>query len=370
MEVDSKKFINNLFNSIKDTLKLGNRTLVGVDIGLSAVKIAEIEGNKETKEYNLKSYASVPLLEGAIIEDEIQNEDDIAEALAQAFKKIKTQTDMVCLGVSGPNTVARRLQLAGGTVEEIEDQVVWEAEQYLPFEIEESAVSFHVMGENEGGGVDVLVAAAKNTVIEQFKAIMEKAELRIKILDLNILSIVNVFEIVMGEKLDEPGQSYMLIDLGAQKTELIIYKNNMIVFSKEIAVGGVMITEEIQRQMGVNYYEAEDLKITGDENGNLPEEILEIIDDVIEAFFSEIKKTIDFYVSSTSDESMVGCYVTGGSSLTPGVVEGLEAILGVDVGVLNPFEAIGYNEKNFTEQQVNDIAYRGVSVIGLAMREL
>ena len=142
----------------------------------------------------------------------------------------------------------------------------------------------------------------------------------------------------------------------------------MIAFSKEINVGGVMITEEIQRQMGVNYYEAEDLKITGDENGNLPEEILEIIDDVVESFFSEIKKTIDFYVSSTSDESLVGCLVTGGSALIPGIIEGLEALLGVDVSVLNPFDKIGYNAKNIDEEMINEIAYKGVEVIGLAMR--
>lgn len=370
MDLDVNKLFNNLKNNIMDTLKIGNRTLVGIDVGLSAVKVAEIVGNKETKEYKLVSYASVPLPEGAIIEDEIQSEEDIVEAINQAFKKAKISTDNVCLGVSGPNTVARRLQLAGGTDEEIEDQVVWEAEQYLPFEIEESSVSFYTMGENEGGGVDVLVAAARNTVLAQFKAIFEKAELRLKIVDLGIISVVNVFELVMGDKLDEAGSSYLIIDLGAQKTEFIIYKNNMIVFSKEIAVGGVMITEEIQRQMGVNYYEAEDLKITGDENGNLPEEILEIIDDVIEAFFSEIKKTIDFYVSSTSDESLVACYVTGGSSLIPGIIEGLEALLGVDVGILNPFEAIGYSEKDFDEKTVNEIAYRGVSVLGLAMREL
>jgi type IV pilus assembly protein PilM len=370
MEIDSKKFLSNFVNSMKDTLKLGNRSIVGVDVGLSAVKIAQIEGNKESNEYELINYVSVPLPEGAIIEDEIQNEDEIVEAINKGMAKIKSPTDLICLGISGPNTVVRRLQLAGGSDEEIEDQVIWEAEQYLPFEIEESAVSFHIMGENEGGGVDVLVAAAKNTVLEQYKAIMEKAELRIKIIDLGIISVVNIFELAMGEKLDEQGQSFLIIDLGAQKTEFIIYKNNMIVFSKEITVGGIMITEEIQRQMGVNYYEAEDLKITGDENGNLPEEILEIIDDVIESFFSEIKKTIDFYISSTSDESLVGCYVTGGSSLIPGIIEGLEALLGVDVGVLNPFEAISYSEKNFSDQEINEIAYRGATVLGLAMREL
>lgn len=370
MAVDSKKIISNFVNSVKDSLKVGNRSILGMDIGLSAVKIALVEGNRESKEYKLINYVSIPLPEGAIIEDEIQNEEEVVAAIVDGMKKIKATTDMICIGISGPNTVVRRLQLAGGTHDEIEDQVTWEAEQYLPFEIEQSAVSFYTMGENEGGGVDVLVAAAKNSVISQFKAILDMANLRLKIVDMSIISVINIFELVMKDKLGDSSQSYLVIDLGAQKTQFIIYRNNMIVFSKEIGVGGVMITEEIQRQMGVNYYEAEDLKIRGDENGNLPEEILEIMDDVVEAFFSEIKKTLDFYVSSTSDESLVGCYVTGGSSLIPGIVEGLEALLGVDVGVLNPFDKIGYNEKNFNEESLNDAAYRGVSVIGLAMREL
>ena len=87
-------------------------------------------------------------------------------------------------------------------------------------------------------------------------------------------------------------------------------------------------------------------------------------------FFSEIKKTIDFYVSSTSDESLVGCYITGGGAMLPGLVEGLEALLGVDVSILNPFEAFEYNEKNIPKDMINAIAYRGVVALGLGMRDV
>ena len=142
----------------------------------------------------------------------------------------------------------------------------------------------------------------------------------------------------------------------------------MVVFAKEINMGGVNITEEIQRRMGINYYEAEDLKITGDENGNLPEEILEIIDEVVVLFFSEVKKTLDFYISSTSDESLGGCCVTGGGGLMPGILEGLEALVGVDVSILNPFDRVEYNKKNFSEKEISEIVYKGVGAIGLAMR--
>ncbi len=366
--MDAEKILNSIVDQVKDSLKLGPKTLFGVDIGLSAVKVAEIE--KKGDDYKLVKYASVMLPEAVMIEDEIQKEDEILAALAKAMKQAKITNTQVCIGLFGPNTVARKLQLAGGSDEEIEDQVNWEAEQYLPFSLDESTVAFHMIGENEGGGVDVVIAAARNDVILNFRSLLEKANLKVKVIDMGMLAITNVFEQVMGERLDTLGESWLIVDIGAQKTEFIIYKNNMIIFTKEMSIGGVMITEEIQRQMGVNYFEAEELKIKGDGNGNLPEEIVQIIDDVVEAFYSEIKKTIDFYVSSTSDESLVGCLMTGGGVLIPGLIEGLEALLGVEVSVLNPFDGIDFDKKVFNEEQINEIAYTSVTALGLAMRQI
>ncbi len=367
---DPKKVIDDLVEQIKDSLKLGPRNLVGIDIGFSAIKIVELKKSKKNS-YELVRHAFVPLPEGALIEDEIQNAEQITETITRAYKSGKFSTPNVCLGLWGPNTIARRLQLAGGTSEEIEDQVVWEAEQYIPFDVEDSSISFHIIGENEGGGVDVVVAAARKDVIDSFKDLITNAGLKVKIVDLIQISLVNVFEKVAAEDLAQAERSsWVLLDIGAQKTEFLIYKNGMISFAKQINIGGLMITEEIQRQMGVNYKEAEDLKITGDDKGNLPEEIVEIIDAVIESFFGELKKTLDFYISSTSDEAFTGCYITGGSSQIPGLLEGLEALLGFQVRILNPLDVISYDEADYEEEEINDLVYRGVSVIGLAMREL
>jgi len=362
-----KEQVDQAIGNIKDALNIGSKALVGIDIGLSCIKIAEVKHtNNDCK---LLSYASVDLPEGSLIEDEIQKEDVIVKAIEKALEQARITAPNACIGLFGPNTVARKLQLAGGSYEEIEDQVSWEAEQYLPFPIEESSIAFHVYGENEGGGIDVMVAAAKNDIIQNFKEVVEKTKIKVKIVDLQVVAITNVFEFVMGDKLNDPNSSWLLLDIGAQKTELIIYRQGAIAFTKEMNIGGVMITEEIQRQMGVNYIEAEDLKITGDENGNLPEEILEIIDDVLEAFFAEIKKTIDFYVTSSSDENIKECVLTGGGALIPGLVEGLEALLGVPILILNPFEKITYDKKKFDENDIHSIAFRGVAALGLAMRD-
>lgn len=368
--VDPKKVIEDLVEQVKDSLKLGPRNLVGVDIGFSAVKIVELKKSKKGL-YEIVKHSFVPLSEGALIEDEIQNQEQLVETIKHAYSIGKFSTPNVCLGLWGANTVARRLQLAGGTSEEIEDQVIWEAEQYIPFDVEDSSISFHIVGENEGGGVDVVVAAARKDLIDAFKDLITNAGLKVKIIDLVQISLVNVFELVAAAELEQAERSsWVILDIGAQKTEFLIYKNGMISFSKQINIGGLMITEEIQRQMGVNYKEAEDLKINGDQKGNLPEEIVEIIDSVVESFFGELKKTLDFYVSSTSDELFSGCYITGGSSQIPGLLEGLEALLGFPVRLLNPLDVVDYDEADFDEDELADLTYRGAAVIGLAMREL
>ena len=361
--------IGKIRDKIGDIFYVGPKGVIGIDIGLSAIKFAEVI-QVSPDVFKINKYTSIPLPEGTIIEDEIQKEDEISKALRNGIKELSSSNRFVCLGLSEPNTLIKRLQLAGGTEEDLEDQVIWETEQYLPFPIEDGNISFSIIGENQGGGVDVIIGAAKKSIIQSFKDIVERTKLRVKIVDLNAAATINVFEAVMGEEVKDLGKTWIVMDLGAQKTHFMIYKNGVLVFFKEINIGGLTITEEIQRQMGVNYNEAESLKIYGDGSGNIPEEIVDLINQVLESFFSELKKTVDYWVNSTSEEAFEGCILTGGSALIPGLPEALQELFETDVQILNPFTVMTYNESNITEDMINDIAFKGVCAIGLAMRSL
>jgi type IV pilus assembly protein PilM len=367
--LDLSNILTSVKNKIGEMFYVGPKGIIGIDIGLSAIKMAEVAKQSDGS-FKIMRYSSVDLPEGTIIEDEIQKEDEVLKAFQIGIKELGSGNKFACVGLSGPNTLIRRLQLAGGTPDEISDQVTWEAEQYLPFPIDEGNISFSVVGENQGGGVDVIIGAAKKSVVASFKEIIERTGLKAKIVDLNVAAVINVFENVMDEKTFKKGKTWILMDLGAQKTHFMIYKNGILVFFKEINIGGLTITEEIQRQMGVNYHEAESLKIHGDGNGNIPEEIVEIINQVLDIFFSEIKKTIDFWISSTSEESFDGCILTGGGAQISGITEALQELLETEVQILNPFSAMSYNKNNITEKLINDIAFRGVCAIGLAMRSV
>ncbi len=367
--MDPKDIINSVKDKIGEMFYVGPKGVIGIDIGLTAVKVAEVLQTSDGN-FKINRYASASLPEGTIIEDEIQKEDEILQAIQQALKELNSGNKFACLGVSGPNTLIKRLQLAGGTSEEIEDQVTWETEQYLPFPIDEGNISFSVVGENQGGGVDVIIGAAKKSVIETFKYMVERSNLKVKIVDLTAAATLNVFESVMGTEVTAKGKTWILMDLGAQKTQFMIYKNGVMVFFKEINIGGLTITEEIQRQMGVNYNEAESLKIHGDGSGNIPEEIVDLINQVLDTFFADLKKTVDFWVNSTSEEAFDGCILTGGSSLIPGLPEALQELFDTEVQILNPFSTMTYNQNNISEDMINEIASKGVCAIGLAMRSL
>lgn len=380
--------IQDVIFKIREAVGLVPKELVGVDIGQSSVKVSKITSKNDT--YTLAKYASIPLPEATIIEDEIQDEEALKVALSEAFAETKVKSPYICLGLSGPNTVIKKLQLAGGEDEELEDQVVWEAEQYLPFPVEDCNIDWYVIGENRGGGLDVIVCAIKKDILESFRSVLSSLGKKIKVLDLCPLAITNIFEIA-GEDVDtdisgihEKSEvfeetsagtspkvmvaSRLLIDIGSQSTTFIVLKEGIPIFVKEIILGGASISEEIQRQLGVTFQEAEDLKKMSS-GGGVPDDVLMIINEINSSIVGELKKAHDFYINATSDDSLMDITVTGGSVRLPNLLEEIRTAFGVDVSVLNPFSEILFDESKFTDEELNDMAHEGVVSFGLAIRE-
>ncbi len=365
--MDAQRLSKEIVFGLKDLLSFGSKSIVGIDIGASAVKVALLSKIKG-KSYRLLSYGSSPISEGALIEDEIQNVDDVIKSIKDALKEARIGTHNAAISIFGPSTVARKLPVALTEGDDLDDQINWEAEQYIPFPIEETKISYHVFGQNEGGGVDVLLVGAKQEIVDSFVGVVEGAGLKVKIVDLNIIALANAFEIGAQRQI-QAGESYLVLDFGAQSIKQVIFRTNNLPFTKEMTMGGSAITEEIQRQLGVNYLEAEELKTIGDGSGNLPEEVLSIISDMTDSMVGEVKKNVDFYLSSSADDTIKKCFITGGSALLPGLSEKLESVLGMDVIFLNLFEDI-VPERKFKSEQLEEMNYRGAVAIGLSARGL
>ncbi len=347
--------------------KLSPGVTIGLDIGSHSIKVCELSGTPG--KFKIERFGVFTLSEAALIEDEIQKPSEIVEGILEALKQSGIRSRQVCLGLFGPNTMTKRLNVPEGSREEIEDHILWEAEQYITFGADDSQIDFHIVGENEGGGKDAIVAAAKNEIIESFSNICKDAKLTAQVVDLNVLALANVMEEVFGDNIEEYSQGTLLLDLGAQSTKVIVYKRGAPIFTKEVPVGGGLVTEEIQRQMGVSYEEAEDLKTTVDDRGNLPQEILNIVNSQIEGIVSEIKKNINFYITQGSAEKVEYCFVTGGSSLLPGLLEKLSIVTGLEVQRLDILNSFKLNNKKLGEN-ADQLAAISPVVIGLAMRKV
>ncbi len=347
--------------------KMSPGVTIGLDIGAHSIKVCELSGTPG--KFKVERFGIFTLSEAALIEDEFQKPSEIVDGILEALKQSGIKSKQMCVGLFGPNTMTKRLNVPEGTKEEIEDHIHWEAEQYITFGADDSQIDFHLIGDNEGGGKDALVAAAKNEVVENFTNVCKEAKLTPKIVDLNVFALANVMEEVLGDNLEEYSQGTLLMDFGAQSTKIIVYKRGGPIFTKEIPIGGSLVTEEIQRQMGVSYEEAEDLKTSVDEKGNLPQEILNIVNTQIEQQIAEVKKSVNFYITQGSAEKVEYCFVTGGSSLLPGLLEKLSIVTGLEAKRLDVFSAIGLNNKKLSENE-DQLAAIAPVVIGLAMRKV
>ena len=347
--------------------KLNPGGIFGIDIGSHSIKVCEVSGSPG--KMKVDKFGVFVLSEAAIIEDQVQKPEELIEGVLEAMKRAGIKSKVACMGLYGPNTMTKRLNVPEGTNEEIEDHIMWEAEQYITFGADESQVGFHIIGDNEGGGKDALVAAARNELIENFSKILNEAKITPKIVDLNILALSNAFEEAYADELDEYSKGTLLIDFGAQTTKILVYKRNGPIFTKELPIGGGLITEEIQRQMGVSYEEAEDLKTTTDDNGNLPDEILAIMNNQVDQTLAEVKKNINFYISQGSAEKVSYCFVTGGASLAPELVEKLAGLTGLEVKNLSLFPAIKIDQKK-AESGLDQLSAISTVAVGLAMRKI
>lgn len=341
--------------------------MVGLDIGLSAVKVALLSRSKKNK-YALLNYGSVQLSEAAIIEDDIQKPDEVIDAISKAIKNAKIIKKQTCLGIAGPNTMAKRLSVPEGAKDEVRDNIEWESEQYMPFNADDAEIGFEIIESGDSDNVDAIVGAGRVDILEKYIEYAEEAERTVKVVDLNIFALSNIFELIYEDNIKEiNARGAIIIDLGAQTTKILVYKNGGPILTKEINIGGVLVTEDIQRSLGVSYFEAEDLKIHGDEEGNLPEAIVVIIELHIQKLLDELKKVLNFYIATGSSEQVGYCFVSGGSARLPSITSAISELVGLETEEINPFDVIDI-KGDFSDEELDSIATNGLVALGLSMR--
>jgi len=315
----------------------GSPPLIGVDISSSALKLVELSETGKGA-YRLERYAVEPLAKDVVADGNIANLDQVADALRRAHKRLGSRNRNVALALPAAMVITKKIIVpTGQTEEELELQVETEANQYIPFALDEVNLDFQILGPapNNADEVEVLIAASRKEKVEDRVAIAEAAGLKPRVMDVESYATEEAFQMI-APSLPANGrdQNIALVDIGAHVMHFYVLRNNQILFSRDQAFGGNQLTHEIQRAFNLSPEEAESAK----KNAGLPENYdADVLQPFMETLALEITRALQFFFTSTSYSQVDQVVLTGGCALVPGLDELVAKRAGVNAIVGNPF---------------------------------
>ncbi|MBC7741170.1 MAG: type IV pilus assembly protein PilM [Bdellovibrionaceae bacterium] len=343
---------------------ISSKKIIGLDIGSSSIKLAELTVTKDGA--MLDNFAVIPAPAQAMANGEIIDSIVIAESIKAAFKENSFRFKKACVGLSGTAVIIKKISIPRVDPKNIREQVRYEAAQYLPFDISQVTLDHHILPFSQSAeNMDLLVVAAQNEFILNYLQAISQAGLKCSILDVSSLALANIFELNYG-KTSEP---VALFNFGSNITNFLVLFQGEVIFSRDIPVGGFHFTNEISKNMGVTFEEAESLKISQSQNQEVPEETRTFMNIALEFVTEEIRNSIDFYTATANGLTISKAYFTGGASLTAGLIEHLNSALKLQFEVLNPYLKVKSGHKKLTPHYMQQIAPFVAVACGLGIRK-
>jgi len=344
----------------------GQSAVLGIDISTAAIKLLEL--SKTGARYKVENYAVSPLPQDAVVDKNIANIDVIATAVKAAVKQAEARTKDVCVAVAGSSVMTKVITMpASLSDDEMEEQILVEADQYVPYSLDEVNLDFEVQGVNEKNPemVDVLLAASRQENVADRVEVIEKAGLRAKIVDVEAFAMENAFALLADQLPDAmESQTIAIADIGATMSTLNVLHDYHTVYTREQGFGGKQLTEEIQRRYGLSYEEAGLAK----KHGGLPDNyVSDVLDPFKKAMVQQIARSLQFFVSSSANRSIDSIVLAGGCSSIPGMEKIVEQSLGIPAYVANPFINMALSNKIKPQSLSNDAPAMMIAC-GLALR--
>jgi type IV pilus assembly protein PilM len=348
-----------------------SRNLIGLDIGDSSVKLVELKELGKGRGHQLLKLGWEPLSSEAIVDGQIMDSHLVTETIQRLFQRCKVKPSaQVCISLYGHHVIVKRISLPVMSEAELAESIHWEAEQYIPFDIEDVNLDYQIL---EGsslsgeGNMDVLLAAAKKDKINDYVSVVNQAGLVPAMVDIAAFAIQNAFE---ANYEFEPDQVVALVDVGSAVSSISVLHGGTSVYWRDINIGGNQYTDAIQKELNLSAEQGEQLK-RGDEIDGVPyERVLPIISAVNDDIGTEIQKTLDFFKQiSATDQTLGRLYLTGGTAQVVQMKESLGERLNTQVELLNPFRKIPPTGKDATPELVNEMMPTASVAVGLALRK-
>jgi len=340
------------------------KNLVGLDVGSSAVKAVELKPGKGDT-FQLVTVGLEYLPQEAIVDGQIMDSTSVIDAIQKLFADFRIKTTEVATGISGSSVIVKKIQLPAMSEQELAESIHWEAEQYIPFDIQEVNLDYQVLDHGAAGGnMDILLVAAKKDKINDYQSVINQAGRNPIVMDVDAFALQNAYEMNYGV---EPGRVVAMANIGASQANINVVRGDTSIFTRDITtIGGNQFTEAIQKDLNVSFEQAENMK---QGHGDNSEAVAGILQSVTESVLMEVQKTFDFFKATTSEDRIDRVVLSGGSARIPGLSDAMSDRFDSRVEIFNPFQNVTYNPKDFDAEFLEEVGPACAIAVGLAMRK-
>jgi type IV pilus assembly protein PilM len=346
-----------------------SKSIIGLDIGSSSVKAVELA--VKPKGIELINMGVAPVPPEAIVQGAFLNSGAITEAIQKAVSEARIKTKMVATAVAGHSVIVKKISLPTMSREELEESIRWEAEQYIPFDINEVNLDFQILDTGDGEGqMDVLLVAAKKDLIDDYIQVITDAGLQPVVLDVAAFAVENTFTTNYDVGSDDV---VALVNVGSQVVNINIVSQGVPAFTRDISTGGNAYTEEIQKALSVSWEEAERIKLGGgateESQDVVPQEVEQAMRTVTDTVIGEISRSLDFFAATAAESRIAKVMLSGGGCRISGFESAFQGKTNLPVVRLNPLERLIPSNRFDPDTLDRWGPSLGVAV-GLAMRRI
>jgi type IV pilus assembly protein PilM len=341
------------------------KSVAGLDVGSSSIKMVELEGKADNLSLVNLGFENLP--GDTIIDGQIMELNTVSDVIRNLCVNNGVNADSVVTGVSGHSVIIKNIVLPSMSREELEESIDWHAEEHIPYDLADVSLDYQVTAETSDA-THVLIAACKRERIDNIRQAIQLSGRQPVVIDVDTFALQNCYEINY-----QPRETDVvtLLNIGASTMNVNIVKGTRSLFTRDITVGGSQFTDVLQRSLGLSYQQAEAVKRGANSMSGVEEKSIEpLMSNVTEIVANEIQKTFDFYRTTSDDNHTVvqKILISGGGSKLQGLATELSARLELPVEIMNPFRNIRVDNRRFDAAYMNEIMPEMAVAVGLAIR--
>ncbi|MFQ5597718.1 MAG: type IV pilus assembly protein PilM [Nitrospiria bacterium] len=343
--------------------------LIGLDIGSGAIKMAQLE--KSGKGYRLQKLGMKTLDSEIIVDGTIMDAGRVIEIIKELLGEQAVKTTDVAFAVSGHSVIIKKIKLPMMSEDELEESIKWEAEQYIPFDINDVNIDFQILESFDEPEVqdqmDVLLVAVKKEKLSEYTSVVMEAGLEPVVVDVDAFTLENMFGVNYEVK---EGEVVALVDIGASMMNINIVKGGLFAFTRDIPIGGNRYNETIQREFHLDHEQAEGVKKGESIEGVDQDAVTNIVDLLNEKIASEVSRSFDYFKTTYTDGNIDRILISGGGSKVSNLTAHLSEKLNIPVEAANPFRMIDIPDTLFDPEFVEEMVPLASVCVGLALRNV